>query len=476
MAESFDNSPDTIELKGKPTGITRISKKAKLLLGILLLLLVIVIIVSSYQGMTFNQQKTPEEELDAKKNEQETQKAVTTANFDKEGIPDAQSSTIPLDEPPASTPLPGQLPGQPVSLGQLKGGTPASPGGKPATGSLDPHHPLDSKNGDRTPGTSVPPLGGGMGEGGPGESAEASRVRERQRKLDQNREQAVNSGLDAPGEWVSSKANAAAATGAAGTTGVGTLFGGDGAGAGAAARPGMATPGALSPDDQNKQIRKESFIKDAASQRDDLYLREVKHPAISKYQLNIGWKIPAGLECGINSDLPGTVCGLVRENVCDSATGKYLLIPQGTKVHGTYDSQVAVGQERILAVWNYLEFQDGSIQSLKGMLGADQAGYAGFDADVDNHYWKLFGMTGMMSLFSAGFQLSQPQTSQGSNGVPSTSQAIAASVGQQLGQTGTAIAQKQLNVQPTLKRNAGYRFNVMVTRNLVFEKSYGRCY
>jgi len=190
----------------------------------------------------------------------------------------------------------------------------------------------------------------------------------------------------------------------------------------------------------------------------------------------MGWKIPSALECGLNSDIPGAVCANVRENVCDSKTGKYLLIPQGTKVIGTYDSQVAVGQERVLVVWNYLEFPDGSIQPLRGMLGADQAGYAGFDADVDNHYWKLFGVTGMMSLFSAGFQLSQPSTSSGSNGVPSTSQTIAATVGQQIGQTASGVMQKQLNVQPTLKREPGYRFNIQVTKNLVFTQNYGNCY
>jgi type IV secretion system protein VirB10 len=148
------------------------------------------------------------------------------------------------------------------------------------------------------------------------------------------------------------------------------------------------------------------------------------------------------------------------------------LIPKGTKVVGTYDSQVAIGQQRILVVWNQLQFADGSSLDLKGMPGADQAGSAGFDAQVDNHYMRAVAMTGMMSVFSAAVQLSQPQNGQGNVGAPTPSQTIAASVGQQVGQLGVQLTQRQLQVQPTLSRAPGYRFNIMITRRIMFPGEY----
>lgn len=456
MSESFDISPDEIQIKGTPKGIRRISRKAKIMLGVFLFAIVVIIVISSNETMNIHQERTPEEDAAQRAKEEEGKpREVTTSNFLKEGVPDAQSSTIPIDQSPVTTPMPGPTPGTPISLENAKGANSVPP--IKGSGNLD-SKPL-SEQPDMKP----------MSGGGPGDyqSPEQRREEEKKRRLEQYQEQAAGSGLDAPGDWGRSSIKATVSQGQG-------MFGTEG---GAVSGPPKTNvSGQQVQDDQNKQVRKENFIREAATQRDEIFLREPMQPQISNYQINMGWKIPAGLECGLNSDLPGTVCALVRENVCDSKTGKYLLIPQGTKAHGTYDSQVAVGQERILLVWNYLEFPDGSVQPLRGMLGADQSGYAGFDADVDNHYWKLFGTTGMMSLFSAGFQLSQPQASQGSNGVPSTSQTIAATVGQQIGQTASGLMQKQINVQPTLKRSAGYRFNIMVTRNMVLPKDYGKCY
>jgi type IV secretion system protein VirB10 len=163
------------------------------------------------------------------------------------------------------------------------------------------------------------------------------------------------------------------------------------------------------------------------------YLRETRLAPISKYELKMGWKIPAFLIDGMNSDLPGQVCAQVREDVYDSASGKYLLIPQGAKICGTYDSQIAVGQKRFLTVWNRIIFDDSSSLNLSGMPGADQAGYAGFDADVDNHYLRIYTSALMLSFVSAGVQISQPQQSS-TNGPPTAAQTAAGALGQQLGQ------------------------------------------
>lgn len=227
-------------------------------------------------------------------------------------------------------------------------------------------------------------------------------------------------------------------------------------------------------DDPNKQIRKESFLKESEGKSTEFYLKERKQDAFSPFELKMGWKIPAILIDGINSDLPGQTCAQVSENVYDSATGRHLLIPQGTKACGSYDSHVAVGQVRILMVWNRLIFDDGSSISLRGMPGADQAGYAGFDAEVNNHYFRIFGGAVLMSLVTAGAQLSQPAQQQGSNAAPTIGQAGAAALGQQLGQVGSAMIQRDMRIQPTLTQEPGYRFNIQVTRDIVFPGPYGK--
>jgi type IV secretion system protein VirB10 len=169
---------------------------------------------------------------------------------------------------------------------------------------------------------------------------------------------------------------------------------------------------------------------------------------------------------GIDSDLPGQIIGQVAENVYDTKTGRYLLIPQGAKLVGTYDNSVTMGQSRVLVVWRRIIYPDASALDLDTMPGADQGGYAGFHDKVDNHYTKIFGSALMLSAFAAGIQLSQPQ--QGSVlQTPSSGQVAAAAVGQQLGTTGEQIMSRNLRIQPTLQIRPGYRFNVMVTKDLV---------
>jgi type IV secretory pathway VirB10-like protein len=115
---------------------------------------------------------------------------------------------------------------------------------------------------------------------------------------------------------------------------------------------------------------------------------------LSEYHLSAGTVIVGVLLTGINSDLPGQILGQVSQNVYDSATGKHLLIPQGEKVVGEYDSRVVYRQERVLIVWTRIIFPDASSISLEAMPGVDMSGYAGLCDKVNNHYLKL--LTGVV--------------------------------------------------------------------------------
>jgi type IV secretion system protein VirB10 len=224
--------------------------------------------------------------------------------------------------------------------------------------------------------------------------------------------------------------------------------------------------------DANLQEHKENFIDKARQARDERdYSSATRAPALSKYEIKSGWDIPATLESDVNTDLPGEVKAVVRENVYDTASGKYLLIPQGSRLVGRYDNRVSYGQSRAIVVWSRLIFPDGSSVDLDGMVGHDASGAAGFHDQVDNHYVRLVSTALMLSAFTAGIQMSQPQTTSAS-GILSPSAEATQALGQQFGQLGMEVTRKNLNIQPTVKIRPGYRFNVRVNRDIAFAAPY----
>ena len=185
-----------------------------------------------------------------------------------------------------------------------------------------------------------------------------------------------------------------------------------------------------------------------------------------------GHVIPATMITGVNSDLPGKLIAQVSHNVYDSPTGRYLLIPQGTKIFGNYDSGVIYGQERVLVSWNRLIFPDGKTIDIGDMSGTDQAGYAGMNDLVNNHYLRLFTSSFLLSVISAGITYSQDKhTSNNENGTTASS-AMAQSFGNQMGNTAIQMIQKNMNISPTLEIRPGFKINVMVTKDIIFSKPY----
>lgn len=206
----------------------------------------------------------------------------------------------------------------------------------------------------------------------------------------------------------------------------------------------------------------------SGDQREGFYSGARLEAPRSATELKAGTVIPAVMVGGVNSDLPGQVVGQVTRNVYDTVTGRYLLIPQGSKLIGTYDSDVAYGQSRMLVAWNRLILPDGSSLDLGSSPGADQGGYAGFRDKANNHYRRTFGSALLVSMFSAGMQLSQPQAANGENITPG--QTATAALGQEMGQLGMEMATRNLNIKPELIVRPGYRFNVQVTRDLIMQE------
>lgn len=233
-----------------------------------------------------------------------------------------------------------------------------------------------------------------------------------------------------------------------------------------------------SPRGDGEQDEKLDFIK-LAEKEDRGYHPHIPLQALSKNEIKTGSFIPMTLESSINSDLPGKITARVTEDVYDSISGCRMLIPAMAKVVGKYDSKVALGQGRMLVVWNSLIFPDGSELNMGAMQGYDTSGQSGLESDVDNHYLRKFGVTFGLSMITAGVQLSVPQPNPGVNGsaAPQTpAQTVAAALAQQYGTLGAQILGKYIAVQPTLRNFAGERFVVMVPRTIVIPKVWrNRC-
>lgn len=163
-------------------------------------------------------------------------------------------------------------------------------------------------------------------------------------------------------------------------------------------------------DGQNMQSTKAAFLASAEQRRTDDSLRSVRTAPLSPFEIKAGWEIPAILEQGLNSDLPGDIKALVDSNVFDTATGRYLLIPQGARLVGKYDSRISYGQNGVEVVWDRIIFPDASSIDINGMVGLDAQGNAGLRSKVDNHYKRLSGFAALTSAFEAAFGLSQRNT------------------------------------------------------------------
>lgn len=191
-------------------------------------------------------------------------------------------------------------------------------------------------------------------------------------------------------------------------------------------------------------------------------------------ELQTGTVIPGVMLTGINSDLPGALIGQVAQDVFDSATGRFLLIPKGSRLYGVYDSRVAMGQRRVLVAWQRIIFPDGSSVTLEAMPGASRDGYAGFQDQIDNHSLRIFGNAILMSMISGGmaYSLDTLDNSNSSEDKPSLQNEMGSALASQLGQASLQLLQRNMNISPTLEIRPGYRFNIVLTKDLRFEAPY----
>ena len=219
---------------------------------------------------------------------------------------------------------------------------------------------------------------------------------------------------------------------------------------------------------QNGQDRKLLFVNAPVDRRTTAPDR-LSRPA-SPFVVQAGTIIPAALITGVRSDLPGQITAQVTQAIFDSPTGRAKLIPQGARLIGVYDSQVAFGQSRVLLVWTRLIMPNGRSIVLERQQGADARGYSGLEDEVDNHWTELLKAALLSTTLGVGAELGSGADS-GSN--TDIIQALRLSAANSLNQTGQQVVRRSLNIQPTLTIRSGFPVSVIVNRDLVLEPYRG---
>ncbi|HRN77356.1 TrbI/VirB10 family protein [Ottowia sp.] len=212
---------------------------------------------------------------------------------------------------------------------------------------------------------------------------------------------------------------------------------------------------------QNRQDQKEAFLKGGSTETRNS--GNLQMPA-SPYQVMAGTVIAGALVTGIKSDLPGDVIATVTEPVYDSATGKFLLIPQGSRILGKYNSQVSYGQSRVQVVWNRVILPDTSSLTLDNLIGTDPAGYSGLEDDVDWHWKRIVAGAVLTTLLGVGAELAAPENRQDGNRIVIAGRDSAQD---SINQVGQEITRRNMNIQPTLTIRPGLPVRVIVNRDLV---------
>ena len=212
---------------------------------------------------------------------------------------------------------------------------------------------------------------------------------------------------------------------------------------------------------QNRQDQKEAFQQ--AGTTETRNSGNLQMPA-SPYQVMAGTVVAGALVTGIKSDLPGDVIATVTEPVYDTATGRFLLIPQGSRILGRYNSQVSYGQSRVQVVWNRIILPDTSSLTLDNLAGTDPAGYAGLEDGVNWHWDRIFAGAVLTTLLGVGAELAAPENRQDGDRIIIAGRDSAQD---SINQVGQEMTRRNLNIQPTLTERPGLPVRIIVNRDLV---------
>lgn len=227
-------------------------------------------------------------------------------------------------------------------------------------------------------------------------------------------------------------------------------------------QPRALAAGGLEPSgtDATESLRKLTFLRSGPEK--DIYNPHGLQTPVSPYQLMAGTVIAASLVTGLNSDLPGFVIAQVTENIFDSVSGRFLLLPQGSRLIGRYDNVVAFGQERALVVWQRIIMPDGSSVVIDNLPATDTGGYAGLADQVDLHTWQLLKGVALATVLGVGSELVF-----GGSGDSDLIRALQLSTQSTTNRAGQRLIERHLNVQPTITVRPGWPLRIIAHKDII---------
>jgi type IV secretion system protein VirB10 len=180
----------------------------------------------------------------------------------------------------------------------------------------------------------------------------------------------------------------------------------------------------------------------------------------------IGTLVPAVLESGVDTSLPGNVVARVTENIFDSRTGKNLLLPQGTLLFARYNSAVNYAQRRVQIVWDSLIRPDGYYVELGGMPAVDSEGFSGTEGAYHENWLEYLKAAGIITMFSLANASMTAEAAK--HATEQAASNIAEANSQFVAQTGNAIVSRAMGVGPTVTVEQGTRLSIMLNKTVYF--------
>lgn len=190
----------------------------------------------------------------------------------------------------------------------------------------------------------------------------------------------------------------------------------------------------------------------------------------SNYEIKSGTLIKASLITSINTSLPGTVIAQITEDIFDTKSGKFILIPKGSKLLGQYDANISYGQRRILLVFSRIVRPNGSSVMLDKYGATDLQGNAGIEGKVDNHFGRIISSAALSTLLSVGSGVASDSFITGNGSQKSAKQNAILGISSGVSQVGQRVIDRSLDIQPTLSVPSGFQFNVIVQKDIVINE------
>ncbi len=218
---------------------------------------------------------------------------------------------------------------------------------------------------------------------------------------------------------------------------------------------------------QNMQNQKLAFLQSSAKDDNAIYDQHRLVKPVSPYEVQAGTIIPSLLLTAINSSLPGTAVAQIKQDVYDTVSGHFLLIPKGSRIIGHYDSKIAYGQTRILIVFTRIIMPNGNSIQLSRFSGSDLNGAAGLDANINNHWLRILSAASISTILSLGTGIAGGEFRYDNTLYPSYAQNALYGAANSISSTGQQLAGRAMNIQPTLTIAPGFQFNVIVNKDMI---------